>query len=93
MENKYSKGAEWRKWDLHLHTPSSYDYDDKNVIDNEIIDALAANEISVAAITDHHVMDVVRIKIFKVLATQRRLLFFQVLKFCRMHVAPNLSTS
>lgn len=23
MDNKYSKGSEWRKWDLHVHTPSS----------------------------------------------------------------------
>ncbi len=62
MENKYPKGAEWRKWDLHLHTPSSYDYYDKSVTDKDIIDTLAANEISVAAITDHHVIDVERIK-------------------------------
>ena len=20
---KYSKGSEWRKWDLHVHTPNS----------------------------------------------------------------------
>jgi len=20
---KYSRGSEWRKWDLHVHTPSS----------------------------------------------------------------------
>jgi ABC-type lipoprotein export system ATPase subunit len=62
MKIKYPKGAEWRKWDLHLHTPSSYDYGDKSVMDNDIIDVLATNEISVAAITDHHVMDVGRIK-------------------------------
>jgi ABC-type lipoprotein export system ATPase subunit len=24
MEIKYSKGAEWRKWDLHIHTPASF---------------------------------------------------------------------
>ncbi len=23
MENKYKKGSEWRKWDLHIHTPLS----------------------------------------------------------------------
>jgi ABC-type lipoprotein export system ATPase subunit len=62
MKIKYPKGAEWRKWDLHLHTPSSYDYGDKSITDNEIIDVLATNKISVAAITDHHVMDVERIR-------------------------------
>ena len=25
--NLYQKGSEWRRWDLHLHTRSSYDYD------------------------------------------------------------------
>ena len=37
---KYPSGAEWRKWDLHLHTPSSYDYKDKNITDDDIIDKL-----------------------------------------------------
>ncbi|GAB1257844.1 hypothetical protein NBRC116494_23460 [Aurantivibrio plasticivorans] len=23
MDNKYDKGSEWRKWDLHIHTPYS----------------------------------------------------------------------
>lgn len=22
----YERGSEWHKWDLHLHTASSYDY-------------------------------------------------------------------
>ena len=26
-----TKGSEWRIWDLHLHTPASYDYKDKSV--------------------------------------------------------------
>ncbi|GAB5398859.1 MAG: hypothetical protein Aureis2KO_04440 [Aureisphaera sp.] len=58
---KIEKGSEWRKWDLHFHTPSSYDYEDKSVTNQEIIDTLIANNISVVAITDHHVMDIERI--------------------------------
>ena len=23
IENKYQKGSEWRKWDLHLHAPAT----------------------------------------------------------------------
>ena len=23
MDNKYKRGSEWRKWDLHVHTPCS----------------------------------------------------------------------
>ncbi len=62
MPKRYLKGAEWRKWDLHLHTPSSYDYGDKGVTDSDIIVILESNGIAVVAITDHHVMDVERIQ-------------------------------
>lgn len=60
--NKVNRGSEWRKWDLHFHTPSSYDYKNKGVTDQEIINILAENEISVVAITDHHIMDIDRIQ-------------------------------
>lgn len=26
MINKYPRGSEWRKWDLHVHSPASYTY-------------------------------------------------------------------
>ncbi len=58
---RYPKGSEWRKWDLHFHTPSSFDYEDKSVTNQNIIDELFKNEISVVAITDHHFIDVERI--------------------------------
>lgn len=57
MENQYKKGSEWRKWDLHFHTPSSYDYKDRSVTNEDIINTLSDNNISVVAITDHHVID------------------------------------
>lgn len=57
-----NRGSEWRKWDLHFHTPSSYDYRDKSVTNQKIIDILAENKISVVAITDHHTMDIDRIQ-------------------------------
>lgn len=60
--NKYKKGSEWRKWDLHFHTPSSYDYKNKSLTDQDIIDGLIENDIAVVAITDHHKIDVDRIK-------------------------------
>ena len=62
MSNNYIAGSEWRKWDLHLHTPSSYDYENKSVTNQEIIDKLVENDISVVAITDHHTIDIERIK-------------------------------
>ncbi|MFN7312102.1 MAG: PHP domain-containing protein, partial [Bacteroidota bacterium] len=60
--NEIYRGSEWRKWDLHFHTQTSYDYQDKSVTNQDIIDGLYANNISVVAITDHHVIDIVRIK-------------------------------
>ena len=57
-----NRGSEWRQWDLHFHTPASYDYDDNSVTNQDIINGLVANEISAVAITDHHFIDVPRIK-------------------------------
>jgi hypothetical protein len=56
-----NRGSEWRKWDLHFHTPSSYDYKDKSITNDKIIQILKEKEISVVAITDHHLIDVPRI--------------------------------
>ncbi len=58
---KIENGSEWRKWDLHFHTPSSYDYGDKSITNDKIIEVLSEKEISVVAITDHHIIDIVRI--------------------------------
>ena len=60
--NNYPKGSEWIKWDLHFHTPSSYDYKDNSVMDEDIINILIKNEIRAIAITDHHKIDIQRIK-------------------------------
>lgn len=58
----YKKGSEWRKWDLHVHTPSSYDYKNKSVTNEDIINTLFEKNIAVVAITDHHIIDIDRIK-------------------------------
>lgn len=55
------RGSIWRKWDLHFHTPSSFDYKDMSVTNDQIIERLKANEISVVVITDHHAIDNTRI--------------------------------
>lgn len=57
-----NRGSTWKKWDLHFHTPSSYDYQDKSVSNQQIIDKLVENEISAVAITDHHEIDIERIQ-------------------------------
>ena len=62
------RGSLWRKWDLHFHTPSSYDYRNKGITDEQIIDLLIKNEIALVAITDHHFIDVKRINHLRELA-------------------------
>ncbi len=55
MANKNKKGA--RKWyaaDLHIHTPASSDYQEKNVEFLEILRQAEVKDLSVIAITDHN---------------------------------------
>lgn len=58
--DEFIRGSEWRKWDLHLHTPSSYDYKNKSITNLQIVNQLKKNNISLAAITDHHRIDIDR---------------------------------
>lgn len=58
-----TRGSEWRKWDLHVHTASSYDYEYKQEdADDKLIEALHGNKIEAVAITDHFVIDKNRIE-------------------------------
>lgn len=66
--NMNTRGSEWHQWDLHLHTPSSFDYHDKSVTNQQIIDVLKANDIKGVAITDHNTIDIERIKALRELA-------------------------
>ena len=69
--SQLTKGSEWRKWDLHFHSPSSYDYGDKSVTNEQIIKVLDENNISVVAITDHHIIDIDRIKMLQSLGKKK----------------------
>ncbi len=64
-------GSEWHRWDLHFHTPSSYDYDGRGVTNRQIVDRLIAENIRVVAITDHHTMNVAAIRELQALAGER----------------------
>ena len=59
--NKYPRGSEWRKWDLHLHTPETAKNDQFGGGENvweEYISKLEANkEIAVLGITDYFSID------------------------------------
>lgn len=59
----FERGSEWRRWDLHLHTASSYDYDYNGEDSNEVLaEKLKENDIAAVAITDHFVIDKDRIQ-------------------------------
>ena len=61
--SEYSlRGSLWNKWDLHVHTPSSFEYKDKSVTNGQIVDGLVESGLRVVAITDHHTMDVAKIQ-------------------------------
>jgi exonuclease SbcC len=62
MSNTSPHGSIWRKWDLHFHTPSSFDYADKSITNQALVDGLIAAGIEVVAVTDHHVIDASRIR-------------------------------
>jgi hypothetical protein len=61
-------GSLWGRWDLHFHTPSSFDYSAKGTTNDHIVNGLKASGIVAVAITDHHRMDVARIKSLQALA-------------------------
>jgi len=69
--SSYKKGSEWRKWDLHVHTPSSYDYKDKSVTNEDIVNTLFEENIAVVAITDHHIIEIDRIKMLQELGIEK----------------------
>lgn len=79
--NNFSKGSEWRKWDLHFHTSSSYDYGDKSITNEDIINVLCKNEISVVCITDHNVIDTNRIKTIQTLGAGK-IVVLPGIEFC-----------
>lgn len=64
-----TRGSEWNRWDLHLHTASSYDAKYKgNDADELLCNALEENNIKAVAITDHFVIDMKRIEHLRTMA-------------------------
>lgn len=55
-----TRGSEWRKWDLHLHTPGTAkndQYGDTEEVWGQYIECLEKSDISVFGITDYFSMD------------------------------------
>lgn len=51
--NKFPKGSQWRKWDLHLHTPYT-NLNPYTATDEQFISKLKAEEISAVALTNYY---------------------------------------
>ena len=68
----YPKGSEWRRWDLHIHTASSYDRDVYKGTDSDdlLCKALCDNNIAAVAITDHFLIDAERISRLRSMAPE-----------------------
>lgn len=63
------RGSEWNRWDLHLHTASSFDYKYKGEDAEEALcSALLENDIRAVAITDHFTIDKTRINRLRAIA-------------------------
>ena len=65
------RGSLWHRWDLHFHTPSSFDYKDKSVTNQKIVEHLVNEGVRVVSITDHHTIDVDRIQNLQELGGER----------------------
>jgi len=65
------RGSIWRRWDLHFHTPASFDYEDRGVNATDLVDRLVTAGVEVVAITDHHVIDVRLIREMQRIAGER----------------------
>ena len=54
----YKKGSEWRKWDLHVHTPASYEYGYRGSdAYQKIADKIAVSDCVVFAISDYNTLE------------------------------------
>lgn len=64
----FPKGSEWRKWDLHVHTPASFHWNggkrlhkmndtEKQQSFRQMLDTINASDVSVFAITDYWTLD------------------------------------
>jgi predicted ATPase len=50
-------GSQWRKWDLHFHTPRSHDYQNKGLTPADLVAVLIAKQIEAVVVTDHHKLE------------------------------------
>lgn len=95
MNNEYKRGSEWRKWDLHVHTPETKlnnNYKGKNneEIWEQFCDLIENSNVSVIGITDYFSVDnyFKFIKIFSDKYPKSNKIFFPNIEF-RLEVSVN----
>ena len=59
MSKSFTKGSEWRKWDLHVHTPFSYEnhFSDWVTYIDKLKEQAVVHDIEVAGINDYFSID------------------------------------
>lgn len=68
MVSQFTKGSEWRKWDLHIHTPASFHWNggkrfrdmshaEKDVALKQMLQTINDSDVAVFAITDYWTFD------------------------------------
>jgi len=59
MTNTYIKGSEWRKWDLHVHTPVSYEnhFSEWDIYIKKLKEKAVKHDIEVVGINDYFSVD------------------------------------
>lgn len=96
--NNYPKGSEWRKWDLHVHTPASILYNgfgsDWDGYVKTLFKTLIEKEVAVVGITDYFTIDGYKKIKEEYLANQAKLqeLFstVEIEKIKRILILPNI---
>lgn len=83
-------GSYWRKWDLHIHTLSSYDYQigEEEYSDELLVQKWVELEFAAVAITDHFKIDKDRIKNLQVLCKKNNITLFPGVEL-RTHYGAN----
>ena len=59
MSNTFIKGSEWRKWDLHIHTPVSYEnhFSEWDTYIKKLKEKAVKHDIEVVGINDYFSVD------------------------------------
>lgn len=73
-----NEGSNWGKWDLHIHTPSSFDYSysGEEYFDENLVQAWKEKGFLAVAVTDHFLIDGNRIRRLQDLAEQEGITVF-----------------